>query len=61
MQAEDFSVYGGYVVGGGRTPVVQPPTVRHAVGEAVGDGEAPAALQLGQHDNHLPDKRDGCN
>ena len=34
-------------------PVVEAGLQRHAVSQAVRDGEASAALQLGQHDDHL--------
>ena len=43
----------GDVLGAVRAPVVQPGLQRHAVGQPVRDGEAAAALQLGQHDDHL--------
>ena len=43
----------GDVLGAVRAPVVQAGLQRHAVGQPVRDGEAAAALQLGQHDDHL--------
>ena len=39
-----------------RAPVVEAGAEGEAVREAVGDGEAPGALQLGQHNDHLPSK-----
>lgn len=37
-----------------RSPVVEPGSGAQPVGQPVGDGEPPGALQLGQHDDHLP-------
>lgn len=54
MEAVQPGVEPGDVLGAVRAPVVQPGLQRHAVGQPVRDGEAAAALQLGQHDDHLP-------
>ena len=47
----------GDVLGAVRAPVVQAGLQRHAVGQPVRDGEAAAALQLGQHDDDLSVER----
>ena len=54
VEAVQPGVEPGDVLGAVRAPVVQPGLQRHAVGQPVRDGEAAAALQLGQHDDHLP-------
>ena len=38
------------------SPVIEAGAEGEAVREAVGDGEAPGALQLGQHNDNLPTK-----
>ena len=57
MQAVQRGVEGRHVAAGvaaPRAPVVEARSEGEAVSEAVGDGEAPRALELGQHDYHLP-------
>ena len=56
VQAVEGGVEGGNVAGVAprRPPVVEAGAEGEAVSEAVGDGEAAGALQLGQHDYHLP-------
>ena len=38
----------------GGPPVVEAGLKRDAVGETMGDGEAPAALELSEDNDHLP-------
>ena len=54
LRMELFEALPGDVLGAVRAPVVQAGLQRHAVGQPVRDGEAAAALQLGQHDDNLP-------
>ena len=54
VQAVQRGVEGGHVAGVARAPVVEARAEGEAVSEAVGDGEAAGALQLGQHYYHLP-------
>ena len=61
MEAVQSGVQPGQVAGGGflgrrLAPVVKPGGLAQPVGQAVGDGEATGALQLGQDDYHLPAK-----
>lgn len=47
------AVYGRTVCGARWSPVVQRSRTGQTMGESMGDAEATAALQLGEHDNHL--------
>ena len=56
MKAVQRGVERRDVAGLARAPVVEAGAEGEAVREAVRDGEAAGALQLGQHNDHLPSK-----
>lgn len=43
-----------HVTGARRAPIVQARVETHPMGEPMRDGEAAGAIELGEHDDHLP-------